>query len=161
MSPARLFRRVLFLALTAALSSQGAWGQAAPAPHGASDILRILEQSRPDPAAVEKAQLEARKQPPRSDDRKELGEFYAHRAEAADRIGASAQNIADLREALKYYDERDPAALLIMLELATFESVGGNFLSAMQLLENVTRNTPRNALGFAFGAQQQMTTLAS
>jgi len=131
------------------------------APRSVNDILKVLDHYKPDPAAVLKAQAEARLEPPQAGDRKALREFYLRRALAADRIGATSQAIADMREALKYYDEREPEGLLTMRLLANAEVSGGNFLNAMKLLEAVAQRTPRGAMGLALAAQQQLATLTS
>ncbi|MBM3347003.1 MAG: hypothetical protein FJY55_11000 [Betaproteobacteria bacterium] len=50
------------------------------APRSISDILKVLDHYKPDPAAVARAQAELQQEPPKTTGRVALREFYLQRA---------------------------------------------------------------------------------
>jgi CHAT domain-containing protein len=141
-------------ALLAALLAAHAVAQPANnVPRSVSDILKVLDHYKPDPAAVSKAREEMKQVPPKTTDRVALREFYLQRARAADRLGDASHNLADLREALRHFSEREFDRLQVMRQLATAEALNGNFITALKLNEEVAQRA-RQAAGVALGAHQ-------
>jgi CHAT domain-containing protein len=130
-----------------------AQAQTKTAPRNIGDILKVLDHYKPDPAAVAKAQAELAQQPPAGADNTALRDFYIAKSRAADKLGIVADAAASLREALKYFNERDPNRLQLMRQLASLEAVSGNPAESLKLNEEVVRRA-RPGAGFIIGTQQ-------
>src|SRR5205085_432170 len=99
------------------------------------------------PAAAEKARAAAAAQPPATASHRDNATFYVQRAQAANKIGLIAQEIADLRKALEYSTPGDPDRLSVVFALVVAESLGGNFAEAIELL---TASMPSSGDGARF-----------
>ena len=133
--PAFRFALISMLALLMAVSCLQAHAQSAP-PRSIDDLLKVLDHYKPDPKIAEQARAAADAQPPNTQDRKDLADFYAARGRAAAKIGRVSQHIEDLRRAAEYAKGIDPKEVrAIESELATAELQGGNLLNAIRLRE--------------------------
>jgi CHAT domain-containing protein len=148
------------LLLTALLAPHADAQSGKATPRNINDILKVLEHYKPDPAAVAKAQAELNQAPPQSADQRVLRDFYLQRARAADKLGAAAQSVADLNQALRYFGEREGDRFQVMRQLATAEAFNGNFLAALKLNEEVAQRS-RPGSGFVIGAHQHTASIAS
>lgn len=107
---------------------------AAP-PRSVADITQALQRYRPDPQRVARDRAAAQAVPPSGDpDRNVLFDFYVTRARAAERIGLLKQAITDLHSAEGAAPTREQRRYAINL-LWNAESVGGNYLNAVAIME--------------------------
>lgn len=108
--------------------------QQAP-PRTIHDITALLDQYQPEPEKIEalKAQLNA--EPPRIDNRIELAQFFAQRAAAAEALGMSDRQIADLRRAAEFAKGWQDGEWQIAMKLAVAELFVGNSLNGLRLVE--------------------------
>lgn len=118
-------------------------GQSAP-PRTIQDITALLDQYKPDPKRAEAARAKASEQPPVAADAAALALFYRERSRAAHQIGLVDQRIADLRMARGYARESGEAGFGLRADLFEAERDGGNFLNAVRLREDITRQLPKN-----------------
>ena len=73
--------------------------QEAAAPRSISDIIRILDHYKPDPAAIDKARATLKLSPPETDDRGTLFQYYFDRGIAASRLSDAPEALASFRKA--------------------------------------------------------------
>ena len=149
-----MFLRLLLVFLACLSFNARAQTPAAP-PRTVEDILAVLDQYKPDPAAVEKLRAIADSQPPAINPtetdvraRHEVAIFYHRRARASAELGRSRQRIADLDKALANVwggavqsegeSIGDPGAIII--ELYGAELTGGNRLRAIDLAKKLTNS---------------------
>ncbi len=149
---ARALFACLVLAL-AALPGLAAEQTKKDAPRSIKDILAVLGHYKPDADAIARAQAELKQEPPKTEDKVLLRNFHLQKARAADKLGATTEAIQSLREALKYFDEREPEANFVMRQLASAEAISGNFPAALKVNEELIRRGRRGA-GFLIGAWQ-------
>jgi CHAT domain-containing protein len=123
------------------------------APRSIKDILLVLGHYKPDAEAIARAQAELKQEPPKTEDKVLLRNFHLQKARAADKLGATAETILSMREALKYFDEREPEANFVMRQLASAEATSGNFPAALKVNDELIRRGRRGA-GFVIGALQ-------
>ncbi len=116
----------------------------APAPaHGAQlapprtihDITALLDQYKPDAAKIDALKAAVKQEPPATDDRIALAQFYAKRAGAAEELGMVEQQIADLRRAAEYAKGWADGEWDIVIDLAFAEIFAGNFLNGLKLYQ--------------------------
>ena len=119
----------------------------AAAPRSISDVLQILDQYKPDPAAIEKARATLGQLPPDSTDPDVLFPFYFERGQAAARLSDNVETIASLRKARDSMTPGSPQALQTLQNLASAEFLGGNILNAQQVLRERLQQIPRNLSG--------------
>lgn len=125
-----------------------------PPPHSIGDITRMLGHYKPDPALVVRLQGEADAEPPATENRDTLFEFYWKRGLSAEKIGRLSQQISDLRKAAEYGEKGSARYVRMLRSLASAETSGGNLLSAVRTAEEGWRQTPKNQLGQALAAEQ-------
>jgi hypothetical protein len=90
-------RARLLIAAVLLLAAIHGQAQTPPAPpRNVADILAVLDQYKPDPAAVDKLRAQAEAQPPDTKNEKELGIFYHRRGRAHKDLGNAPQQIADI-----------------------------------------------------------------
>ncbi len=124
---------------------------AAPAPRSIEDIIKVLDQFKPDPARITAARAALALPTPQTDDRTALFRHYFQRGQAARRLGDDSAAIVDLRKARDYMPAggQGPLALLYILSVAEF--VGGNALNAVQLMQERLGLIGKNQPGFIIG----------
>ena len=117
-----------------------------PPPRSVDDVLAVLEQYKPDPAAIEKARRTAAQEPPSNASPRELSIFFHKRGRAALELGNLAQEISDYRKALDYDPPNQAveaggvgAKVWILQDLAIAERDSGNLLNARQAREQILR----------------------
>ncbi|MCK9381764.1 MAG: CHAT domain-containing protein [Sulfuritalea sp.] len=120
--------------------------QPAP-PRSVADILAVLDQYKPDPAAVEKLRAQADEQPPDTKYEQELAIFYHRRGRANGVMGRSKQQIADFDRALALVL---PSGLTekggigdrneIIKDIVDAEVHGGNWVRIIEISRELTRN---------------------
>jgi len=125
--------------------------QEAPAPRSVSDIIAVLEQYKPDPAAVEKAQATLKRELPQTDDRKILFNFHFERGLAARKLGDDNEGMVSLRKAREFMTPGEPETLFALEQLANAEYFGGNLLNTAEVLRERLRLIPRNMAGYVLG----------
>ena len=107
----------------------------APPPRAVDDITQALQRYKPDPTQAARDRAAALAPPPLTDDRQALFGFYFKRALAAKRIGLLSQTIADLKEAERVAPSREQRKQALG-RLWNEEAAGGNYLTAIALIEN-------------------------
>ena len=107
----------------------------APPPRAVDDITQALQRYKPDPAKAARDRAAAQASPPEGDDRDVLFDFYFKRALAAQSVGRLSQTIADLKLARTFAPSREQQRQ-VMGRLWNAESEGGNYLTAIALIEN-------------------------
>jgi CHAT domain-containing protein len=145
-----LFSLLFLIANTANYASEQA---STPPPRTIDDITRMLDHYKPDPALVARLRAEADAQPPATEDRSALLNFYFMRGLAAGKIGRVSQTIADLRKATEFGEKGTPNHVKMLCDLAIAESSGESLLSAVHTLEEALRQSPANQLGYALAAE--------
>lgn len=113
-------------------------------PRNVDDVLAILEQYRPDTAAVEKARAELSTQPPQGAGRNDLAVFYHRRGRVAGNLGDAQRELADLRRALEHSSNSFSAVSeglgergFVLQDLAWAETAAGNPITGIALLREV------------------------
>jgi CHAT domain-containing protein len=121
-------------------------GRDMPAPpRNVDDVLAVLEQYKPDPAAIERLRAAVGATPPSTENRQQLANFYHRRARAHSELGDLRRQTEDLKLALDYVNEGAVAGEregigrinVILGELATAEELGGNLLRAIELRKRI------------------------
>ncbi len=107
-------------------------------PRTVEDVLAVLDQYKPDPAAVEKIRAIFNAQPPQTEDKRDLVRFYYDRAWAADSLGAINRSIEDFRKARELIRGTDgEAEVEIIQALSNALFAGGNYLEALKTREEL------------------------
>ena len=144
-----LFALISVAAVVAAVCCFEARAQSAP-PRSIDDLLKVLDHYKPDPKVAEKARADADRQPPNTDDKKDLADFYLARGRAAAKIGRVSRQIEDLRRAAEYAKAVNAGEVrVIETELTAAEVAGGNLLNAVRLRESLAESAagPGQAVG--------------
>lgn len=145
-----------FLIFVAFLASN-VLAQTAPAPpRTVEDILAVLDQYQPDPAAVERLRAAAVAEPPVTSNRQDLAIFYHRRARANESLGRLTRQIADLNKALEHVlesavSEREGIGdrYRMLNDLAIAEFSGGNLLRAIDASKKLLANTWHQIAAFS------------
>ncbi|MGE0154549.1 MAG: CHAT domain-containing protein [Reyranellaceae bacterium] len=103
----------LLLAAVPAASRAQSSGFVAP-PRTISDITLVLDQEKPDPAAIERLRAAANTLPPADDDPAKLTRFYYRRAQARSALGQLREASDDAELAIKYRGEDGSEALFFI-----------------------------------------------
>jgi CHAT domain-containing protein/tetratricopeptide (TPR) repeat protein len=142
-------------ALTAILLWPGFAGSAqVSVPRGIEDITALLDQYKPDPAAVEKLRATFNAQPPQTDDKLALIRYYDDRAWAADALGAGDRSIDAFRKARELARGMGGQIEAQMIQsLANQLTRDGNYLDSIKVREEtlaLTANMPgrRNTVNY-------------
>ncbi|HUQ74573.1 MAG TPA: CHAT domain-containing protein [Burkholderiales bacterium] len=131
-------------------------------PRNVDDILAVLDQYKPDPAALAKRQEVLKRTPPSADNKRALAQYYLERARAYNSMGSTKKYIEDLRLAAEAAKdtmvggraaggEGDEARILV--DLSHAEMTGGNFQNAMRARDEMlhkTQNLAQPRPGFVF-----------
>jgi CHAT domain-containing protein len=125
------------LAIAAALGSASALAQSAAPPRSIADILAVLDQHKPDPAVVSLLHIEADRQPPRTDDRLDLGRFYQARGLAAEQLGRVNQALADLRKAFELLPRDDYDRWTVYVQVIRAERQAGDFAASVKMAKEI------------------------
>ncbi len=125
------------------------------APRTVADIVKVLEQYKPDPAVRKPAAALLNQQPPATENRGTLLRFYRNRGLAERALGDDTAAIASLRKALEYLAPSDMESFFVVLELAQTEFTGGNLVSALRLMAEhkaqIPANMPRLIIAYEAG----------
>ncbi|MEY4593107.1 MAG: hypothetical protein RIR18_2002, partial [Pseudomonadota bacterium] len=121
-------------------------------PRSISDITRMLDHYKPEPELAAKTLAAANAEPPATDDRKILFEFYRNRAEAAAAVGRVTQQIEDWEKAKNYGQVGTGAYARAIRMLAMAHVQGGNLLTGEKLLQEALKSIPTNQMGQFTGA---------
>ncbi len=125
----------LILALLAPASTlaQDKPAPEAPPPRTVTDIVRVLDQHKPDSEAIARARATMKLPPPATQDRAELFKYYYERSQAALRLSDANETIDSLRKARDNAVPGEARALSNILQrLAVSEYLGGNILNALE-----------------------------
>jgi len=105
-------------------------------PRDVKDILRALEQSKPDLATVAKNKEIIAKQAPNTQDKEELNRFYFQQAKAYQGLGMIGKAIKDAQRAAYEYPSKNPRLQVEdLINLGVLEGLGGQHTAAIAALE--------------------------
>lgn len=114
-----------------------------PPPRTIEDITAILDQQKPDPAAVEAARARADQPAPDTSDPSTLARFHFERGLAAREIGRARQEIDDLTKALGFAGPAtNPPAFRVLQMLAVAEVKAGNYSRALDYRRQAVAAVP-------------------
>ena len=119
----------------------------APPPRSVADIVKVLEQFKPDPAKADAARALLAQSSPETEDRKALFQHHLRRGMAARALGDDTGAIPDLRKARELAPAGEPAVISLMQALAGSEFRAGNALTALQLMRERLNLIPRDRQG--------------
>jgi CHAT domain-containing protein len=156
----------LFVAAALLLTAINGQAQApAVPPRNVADILAVLDQYQPDPAAVAKLRAQAEAKPPDTKHEQELAIFYHRRGRANGVLGNSNQQIADFEKAMAYVlpsglpeDESigDPPSIALNLIYAEMQS--GNWIRVLKLARELAKS---DRWGYALSAESAIARASS
>jgi CHAT domain-containing protein len=105
-------------------------------PRDIKDILKVLQQSKPNLADVEKAKAAVAVPVPITEDQEVLNTFYYKRAKAYQDLGRMQQAIADTLLTVDKYPAKDPRMQLEdLIQLGVYEGLGGKNTNAIRAYE--------------------------
>jgi CHAT domain-containing protein len=143
------------------LACTGSYATETPPPRTIDDITRLLDHYKPDPLIAAKALAEANREPPVTEARKALFDFYWQRGQAAVKVGRASQQISDLRKTLEFGEQGSEPNAYVLGELAFAEAQGGNLLNAVRRAEESVANAQRLRWGFQVGSHAGSVSLLS
>ena len=120
--------------------------EAAP-PRTVEDIIKVLDQYKPDPAAADAARAVLAQPVVESDNRRTMFTQYYQRGQAARKLSDDSAAIAELRKAREYTPVGEFDAYLAMGALANAEFLSGNALSTIEIMKYRQTVIPRNLTG--------------
>src|SRR5882672_325229 len=106
-------------------------------PRSTADILAVLEQYKPDPAAMARLRQIAARMPPSTGDPVDLGMFFMERGRAAGQLGMVKQQLEDLRRAYATLPKTHFESWFLHRELALAEFAADDFAAALKLNEEL------------------------
>jgi CHAT domain-containing protein len=107
-----------------------------PPPRDIKDVLKVLQQSKPNLAEVEKAKAAVAVPVPITEDQEVLNTFYYKRAKAYQDLGRMQQAIADTLLTVDKYPAKDPRMQLEdLIQLGVYEGLGGRNTNAIRAIE--------------------------
>jgi CHAT domain-containing protein len=113
----------------------------APPPRTITDITAILDQQKPDPAAVAANKTKADASPPAGLDGIDLARFYSDRGTAAGDLGRESQRLDDYRKAFAIVEplkDRDLGFYANLTnQLASAETRAGHLRAALKLRQGI------------------------
>ena len=119
---------------TAKISIELVGSSLVPPPRTITDITAVLNEKRKDQSSFLRDRAIADQEPPASENPNDLAEFYHQRGRAAQRLGRSSQELADLRKALDYARQgRRVDVTTVLVDLGAGEFRGGNYSRSFTL----------------------------
>jgi CHAT domain-containing protein len=141
--------RFVAAALAFALGTTSTLAADAPAsiapPRSTGDITQLLDQFNLDPKIAAEQRAIVDSQPPQTQDKKDLANFYKARATAAERIGASQQFADDMQRVVQLGGAGSINDDLFMLAYA--EETTGNPVSAVEACRQALARIPASSPG--------------
>ena len=133
-----------------------------PPPRDIKDVLKVLQQSKPNAAELDKAKAIVATPVPVTEDKEVLNTFYYKRAKAYEDLGKKDQAIADALLVVEKYPAKEPRMQLEdLIQLGVFESSGGKISNAIKSFERAKsfqiRNLP-NLNGFQITIERLLVT---
>ena len=107
-----------------------------PPPRDIKDVLKVLQQSKPNPEEINKAKAIVATPVPITEDKEVLNTFYYKRAKAYQDLGKINQAIADTQLTIQKYPAKDPRMQLEdLIQLGVFELLGGKNTNSIKAFE--------------------------
>ena len=125
--------------------------EAAP-PRTVDDIIKVLDQYKPNPAAIEAAKAVLAQPLLESSERQTLFRQHYQRGVAAQKLSDDSLAIVELRKAREHLPIGQMESLFALSELARAEFQSGNALNSVEIQKQLVSAIPRNMLGYALGA---------
>lgn len=131
-------------------------------PRDIKDILKVLQQSKPNTAELDKAKAIIATPVPITEDKEVLNTFYYKRAKAYEDLGKKDQAIADALLLVEKYPAKEPRMQLEdLIQLGVLESSGGKNSNAIKSFERAKtfqiKNLP-NLNGFQITIERLLVT---
>ena len=105
-------------------------------PRDIKDILKLVEQTKPDLAVVERAQKIVATPLPTSQDNEVLNHFYTRRSAAFEDLGNTSEALKNLEIAVNKYPSTNPRLHLNdLINLSVLENSGGKLTAAISLIQ--------------------------
>ena len=121
-------------------------------PRDIKDILRVLEQAKPDQSIVDRSRAIIAMPVPQTEDKEELNNFYNRRSRAYQNIGKINLAIGDAVKAAQDYPSSNPRYRAAdYLNLGVLESLGGkntNAIKAYEEAKKIQQSFLSNQAGF-------------
>ncbi len=105
-------------------------------PRTIGDVLRLLEQYRPDPAKAAAVREELEKKPPEGATTRDLVHYHLERGRLAESLGLAPERLAHLREAVKFAKGTQEEARVIV-QLAAGFMQQGDYSAAIKTFEGL------------------------
>ena len=131
-------------------------------PRDIKDILKVLEQAKPDQEIVDKSRAIIAMSVPQTNDKEELNNFYHKRAKAYQNLGKINFAIADANKAAKEFPSSNPRFRIAdYINLGVYESLGGkntNAIKAYEEAKNVQQTNLPNLSGIQVSINRLLVT---
>ncbi|MBI3637862.1 MAG: tetratricopeptide repeat protein, partial [Candidatus Rokubacteria bacterium] len=132
-----------------------------PPPRTITDIVKVLEHTKPDEKVIAEARAKADAKPPATNEPGQLADFYYTRARAAQELGRTRQELDDFRQAWEYA-QRGTGQIryhVIGFQLGFSEIFGGNLPAASGTLRTALGAVPTDDAGWRFSFRAMLTRL--
>ncbi|MBJ7379488.1 MAG: CHAT domain-containing protein [Polynucleobacter sp.] len=137
--------------------ADGAYETVKAPPRDVKDILRILEQTKPDAVSIEKAKKVIALPLPNTTDREMLNHFYYRQAVAYEVLENNKAAVESLRKAaIEYPSAKTDLKIDERFQYSIQEAVRGNTLLAMQIAEETQTMIPQNLRGWSISFDRQL-----
>lgn len=136
------------------ISSGADSAPASAPPRSVSDLLRVLETYKPDPARVAQLRAAVKQEPPVDTTGPALAEFFLGRGRAAWDLGLPAQAAADLDRAIALLPRGHPTRLRTLNDLWGLQWFGGNPSAALAASEQLIEESGPKWFGYRLAAYQ-------
>jgi CHAT domain-containing protein len=123
----------------------------APPPRTVDDIIKVLDQYKPNPAAIEAARAVLAQPMVESGDRQTLFRQHYQRGVAARKLSDDSTAITELRKAREYLPLGQQEAIWALGDLANAEFQSGNALNTVEIMKQVMTVIPQNMSGYLIG----------
>jgi CHAT domain-containing protein len=120
-----------------------------PPPRTVDDIIKVLDQYKPNPAAIDAARAVLAQPVVESGDRQTLFRQHYQRGMAARKLSDDSTAITELRKAREYLPTGQPQALFAMVDLGNAEWLSGNPLNAVEITKQAMGIIPQNMSSYA------------
>lgn len=132
-----------------------------PPPRDIKDVLKVLQQSKPNAAEIDKAKAIVATPVPITEDKEVLNTFYYKRAKAYQDLGKIQHAIADTLLTVEKYPANDLRMRLEdIMQLGAYEGFGGKNTNTIKTFERAKAfqlsNLP-NSIGFQISINRQLT----